>query len=96
VELTHRGSKALYPRINKHEPERDIGRLHRRGELIHYMDPNRTHKKAPNQVSPDSRERYKMSEGASSYVNLREFLRVPRGAVPDPAKKVCPLGSSGM
>jgi len=32
-----------------------------------------------------------MSEDLSDYVNLSTFVTVPRGAAPDPAKKVCNL-----
>jgi len=30
-----------------------------------------------------------MSEDSSDYVNMTAFVTVPRGATPDPAKKVC-------
>lgn len=88
VELEHRTSKVVYPRINKHDPERDIGRLHRRQEVLQYLDKNYSGDPAPKGRQPDSGERFKMSEDSSNYINLTTFTATFRDATPDPAKKV--------
>ena len=79
----------MYPRINKHDPERDIGRLHRRQEVLQYLANVHSQVSTPPPGRPDLGERYRMSEGVGEYVNLTSFVAVPRGAATDPAKKVC-------
>jgi hypothetical protein len=88
VELEHRSSKAIYPRINKHDPERDIGRMHRRREVLQYLADSRSRTTTPMQNRLESGERYRMSEDSSDHVSLAAFTAVPRGAASDPAKKV--------
>lgn len=94
VELEHRSSKAIYSRINKHDPERDIGRMHRRREVLQYLANSRMDVPAPRTSDLEPWENFKMSEGTGDYVNLSDFLMTPRGMAPDPAKKVCPPHSS--
>ena len=78
----------MYSRINKHDPERDIGRMHRRREVLQYLANSRADRPATKAHSSGCEEQYKMSEGTSDYVNLSAFLAVPHGSAPDPAKKV--------
>lgn len=88
VELEHRTSKVVYPRINKHEPERDIGRLHRRREVLQYLDKNNSNAPADKRKQLDSEERFKMSEASSNSINLTMFMTTFRNTTPDPARKV--------
>ena len=88
VEVEHRSSKAIYQRINKHDPERDIGRMHRRREVLQYLANGGMGAPAPKAGGVNQGEHFKMSEGTSEHVNLSAFLTVPRGMAPDPAKKV--------
>ena len=79
----------MYPRINKHDPERDIGRMHRQQEVLRYLANVHSRAGTPPTGHTELGERYRMSEGVADYVNLASFAAVPRGAAPDPAKKVC-------
>lgn len=88
MELEHRTSKVVYPRINKHEPERDIGRLHRRQEVLQYLEKNNSKAPANKRRQLASEERFKMSEASSNCINLTTFMTTFRNATPDPAKKV--------
>ena len=88
VELEHRTSKVIYPRINKHDPERDIGRLHRWQEVLQYLDKNHSDGPAPKIRQLDSGEWFKMSEDLNNCINLTTFTAAFRDATPDPAKKV--------
>ena len=63
--------------------------MHRRVELLRYLDGGQAHSSVP--TTPDrfdANETHKMSKDTSDYVNLAEFVAVPQGGVPDPAKKV--------
>ena len=88
VELEHRTSKVIYPHINKHDPERDIGRLHRRQEVLQYLDKNHSDGPAPKRRQLDSGERFKMSEDSTDCINLMTFTTAFRDTTPYPAKKV--------
>jgi hypothetical protein len=63
--------------------------MHRRQEVLRYLANTHPHTTLPTQRQHDSGERYTMSEGLGDHVNLASFVAVPRGATPDPAKKVC-------
>ena len=59
-------------------------------EILRYLDNDRAHtfiSSRPSNLDPD--ETHKMSKDCSNYVSLAEFAAVPRGGIPDPAKKVC-------
>ena len=88
VELEHRTSKAIYPCINKHDPERDIGRLHWQQEVLQYLDKNYSDGLAPRRKQLDLEEQFKMSETSNDSINLTTFTTTFRGTTPDPAKKV--------
>ena len=92
MELEHRSSKGKYAFINKHNPERDIGTLHRHIEVLQELAKSRIHSSTSSQkehVSSD--ERHKMSEDSSDPVTLAEFITTPHGGRADPAKIVCIL-----
>ena len=90
VELEHRTSKSKYAFINKHNPERDIGTLHRRIEVLQELANSRKLSPAPDvEAHQDPDEWKKMSQDSGDPVSLAEFITAPRGAAPDPAKKVC-------
>lgn len=88
VELTHCNAKALYPLINKHNPERDIGRMQRRQEILEYLD--RARNRNTMQITEDTYQEghTKTSDGGSSTIGLKEFLAIQRGQPYDPAKRV--------
>lgn len=88
MELEHRTSKVVYPRINKHDPERDIGRLHRRQEVLQYLDKNRSPGPAAEGKRVDAGERFKISEDVSNYITLTAFTSTSRNGGLDPAKGV--------
>ena len=80
----------MYPRINKHDPERDIGRMHRRQEVLQYLASTHSHTATPPvQGRPETEECFTMSESLGDHVNLASFVAVPLGTTPDPAKRVC-------
>jgi len=95
VENEHRWPKKAYQTsTNKHLPERDIGRVDWRHEVLRYLarvnegsapTPNPT--SGPDHSNPGDDE-YWMSEGLNDGLNLQGFLTVPHGALPDPAKMV--------
>ena len=90
VELEHCSSKSKYTYINNHNPERDIGKLHRRVELLRYLDNSRSCSSIPSRSDNiDADEAHKMSKDSSDSVSLAVFTALPRGGVPDPAKRVC-------
>ena len=95
VENEHRRPKNVYrTNTNKHLPERDIGRVDRRHEVLRYLVKGREGTAPQTGSLPRQRqndwgsEQYWMSEGSSNHLNLRTFVTVPRGASPDPARKV--------
>ena len=59
-------------------------------EVLHYLtNGSRSHGSVPKPSCLDPEEHFKMSEGSSDYVSLSTFVEVPRGAAPNPAKRVC-------
>lgn len=90
IELEHRSSKAKYPSTNKHEPDRDIGQLHHRVEVLQSLNNGHpSHSTLSKRAHVDQDESHKMSEDSRDFICLTAFITVPRGGVPDPAKKVC-------
>jgi hypothetical protein len=79
---------------NKQAPERDIGRVDRQHEVLRHLI--KGHKgleflsvPAPKTSNAnETRELFWMSERFADPVNITTFTTTPRGASPDPAKKV--------
>ena len=86
----------MYTRINKHDPERDIGKLLRRQEVLRYLD--KSHQ-SPSTSAPgdhNTEAHYKISKDCSDRIDLSTFVTVPRGAAPDPAKKVYTIDNTAF
>ena len=78
----------MYTRINKHDPERDIGKLLRRQEVLRYLDKSHSSPSTSAPGNGNTEAHYRISEDCSDRIDLSTFVAVPRGAAPDPAKKV--------
>lgn len=90
MELTHRTSKGAYQFVNNHDTPGDIGRVLRRREVLGCLDRHQPLEPSPRPVEhgPKCVERSVIAQDESDGITLKSFLATPRGAAPDPAKRV--------